>query len=72
LKLTGTTIIETAPNVTKERDPNEILRPRQIEQETNTSWKTISRARPDKVVQLGLRAVGMRRGDALRPVSRNR
>jgi hypothetical protein len=57
---------------TTEKDPDEILRPKQVEEETNTSWKTISRARKDKILQLGIRAVGMRRGDALRPVSRNR
>jgi hypothetical protein len=53
-----------------EPDPNQILRPKQVAQETNASWKTIARARPDKVVQLGARAVGMRRGDALASIAR--
>jgi hypothetical protein len=54
------------------KNPDELLRPKQIEKETNTSWKTVRRARPDKVVHIGIRAVAMRRGDALRPVNRNR
>jgi hypothetical protein len=46
-------------------DPDKVvLRPKQIERELNTSWKTIRRARPDKVVKLGKRAVGMERGHA--------
>jgi hypothetical protein len=49
------------------KDLDQILRPAQVEEETNASWKTIARARRDKVVQLGKRAVGMRRGDVLAP-----
>jgi hypothetical protein len=49
-----------------------ILRPREIEELTGVSWKTISRARPEAIIQLGKRAVAMRRSDVLRPLTRAR
>jgi hypothetical protein len=60
LKLTSNVIVKKA-----EKDPDEILRPQEIEKEVKVSWKTIARAHPDKVLHLGKRARGMRRGDAL-------
>jgi hypothetical protein len=47
-----------------------ILRPREVEALTGASWKTIARSRPECVIQLGKRAVAMRRSDVLRPASR--
>jgi hypothetical protein len=58
------------PHDSEPADP--ILRPGEIEELTGASWKTISRARPDAVVQLGIRAVGMRRSKALGPPTRIR
>jgi hypothetical protein len=56
--------------VIAERDPDEILRPKKVEQETNVSWNTQKRAKPEAVIQLGKRAVGMKRRDAHRSITR--
>jgi predicted DNA-binding transcriptional regulator AlpA len=47
-----------------------ILRPREIEDLTGMSWKTIARAKPEAIIRLGKRAVAMRRSDVLRQVNR--
>ena len=64
--------LATNPECKPDTIDDPIWRPKQVEQETNASWKTIKRGREDKVIHLGLRAVGMRKSDVLRPVSRNR
>jgi hypothetical protein len=52
----------------KEPDPDDILRPRRIEELTNASWPTTRRGREDKVIKLGKRAVGMRWKHVIEPV----
>ena len=56
--------VSTAPDP---KDPNEILRPRGVKAEFKVDWKTVKRARPHKVLDLGKRAKGIRRGDVLGP-----
>jgi hypothetical protein len=63
-------MLDDKPANQAEPDPNQILRPRQIEAETNTSWNTHKRAKPEAVIQLGPRAVGMTRRDARRPITK--
>jgi hypothetical protein len=58
--------------LTASEPDDEIWRPKKIKEKTGASWKTISRARPDDVIQLGKRAVGMWKSAVLRPANRNR
>jgi hypothetical protein len=63
---------KSRPPDTEPAEPDPILRPKEIEELTGVAWKTIARARPDAVIQLGKRAVAMRKSDVLRPLSRAR
>ena len=59
-----------APNTSRNYDPywDQLLRPRQIEEETGVSWPTQKRSKPEDVVYLGPRAVAMTRRNAHRSI----
>jgi hypothetical protein len=58
------------PATSFDPDWDQILRPKEVEQETGLSWASHRRAKAESVIQLGIRAVGMTRRDAHRPITR--
>ena len=61
---------DSKPIPIAERDPDQLLRPKQVEAETGLSWEAHVRAKPDAKIQIGLRAVAMKRRDAHRPITK--
>jgi len=68
--MTNVAAKQNTPEMFGGKDPEEINRPREIEEETKAAWNTIKRGRERHVVRLGLRAVGMKRKHYLAPPSR--